>query len=209
MANDHLSRLVLVSAPAGFGKTTLLTQWLTTHTDEQIPAAWVSLDEEDNDPARLLEHVVAALSCVRDLPEASRLMADGVAPPPQAVLASVVNDLDLYEGRTLLALDDYHLIDVPESHAIASFLLEHAPPRLTLAIATRADPPLGLPRLRARGELLELRAADLRFTPEESSSFLDSVMGLSLPRADVQALAHRTEGWVAGLQLAGLSLQGV
>lgn len=204
-----LPRLILVSAPAGFGKTTLLAQWLRSASDGDQRVAWVSLDEADNDPARLLEHVVAALASVRELPEAARLMDDGATPPVQAVLTSVVNDVDTQTGRTVLALDDYHVIDTAEAHTVAAFLLEHAPPQLTLAIATRSDPPLPLPRLRARGELLELRAADLRFTDDEATSFLDRVMGLALPPGDVKALADRTEGWVAGLQLAGLSLQGV
>jgi LuxR family maltose regulon positive regulatory protein len=209
MVRDALPRVVLVSAPAGFGKTTLLSQWLTASRDPDSAVAWVSLDGGDNDPARLLEHVVAAFASVRDLPEAVRLMADSASPPAEAVLTRIVNDLDLHAGATVLALDDYHVIDTPAAHAIVTFLLEYAPPHVTLAIATRADPPLPLSRLRARGELLELRAADLRFTHDESSSFLDQVMGLSLSSGDVHALADRTEGWVAGLQLAGLSLQGV
>lgn len=209
MTVGALPRVVLVSAPAGFGKTTLLTQWLTAATGAGRRVAWVSLDDGDNDVARLLEHVVAALASVGDLPEAARLMTDGGAPPPQAVLTSVVNDLDLHGVATVLALDDYHVIDAAEAHAVVAFLLEHAPPHVTIAIATRADPPLPLPRLRARGELLELRAADLRFTAEEASSFLGGVMGLSLTARDVEALAARTEGWAVGLQLAGLSLQGI
>jgi LuxR family maltose regulon positive regulatory protein len=206
---NALPRVVLVSAPAGFGKTTLLTQWLssTSHADRRV--AWVSLDEDDNDPDRLLEHVVAALASVRELPAASRLMSDGVAPPVPAVLTSVVNDLEAHAGATVLALDDYHVLDRPEAQAVAAFLLEHAPPQLTLAVATRSDPGLPLSRLRASGQLLELRAADLRFTDDEAGAFLDGVMGLALPPGDVKALADRTEGWVAGLQLAGLSLQGV
>jgi LuxR family maltose regulon positive regulatory protein len=205
---EGLPRVVLVSAPAGFGKTTLLTQWLRT-SDAGRRVAWVSLDGGDNDPARFLEHVVAALASVCELPETSRLMADGGTPPTQAVLTSVVNELDAHSGATVLALDDYHVIDAAQAHAVAAFLLDHAPPQLTLAIATRSDPPLPLPRLRARGELLELRAADLRFTDDETSMFLNRVMGLVLSPEDVKALATRTEGWVAGLQLAGLSLQGV
>jgi LuxR family maltose regulon positive regulatory protein len=204
-----LPRVVLVSAPAGFGKTTLLTQWLHRSGAADQRVAWVSLDEADNDPARLLEHVVAALASARDLPETSLLMADATTPPAVAVLTNAVNELDAHTGVTVLALDDYHVIDTAEAHAVATFLLEHAPPQLTLAIATRSDPPLPLPRLRARGELLELRAVDLRFTDEETASFLDRVMGLALPPEDVKALTTRTEGWVAGLQLAGLSLQGV
>jgi LuxR family maltose regulon positive regulatory protein len=209
MSPDHLPRLVLVCAPAGFGKTTLLTQWLTASNAPDLQIAWVSLDEGDNDPHRFLEHVVAAFIAVRDLPEAAQLLADGATPPALAVLTSVVNELDLLPGRTVLALDDYHVIDSPDVHALLTFLVDHLPPHVSLAVATRADPPLPLPRLRARGELLEMRAADLRFTEREARDFLDQVMGLDLTSGDVSALAARTEGWAAGLQLAGLSLQGV
>lgn len=201
-------RLVLVSAPAGFGKTTLLCQWLADATDE-IHVAWLSLDESDNDPRRFLEHVVAALQVVGRLPEVAELLATGAEVPAEAVLTAVVNDLDLQPGRTLLVLDDYHVIEAPEVHRAVTFLVDHLPPQAGLAVATRADPPLPLPRLRARGELVELRASDLRFTPDEAGEFLSTVMGLDLDRVQVTALEARTEGWVAGLQLAGLSLRGL
>ena len=200
-------RLVLVSAPAGFGKTTLLCQWLADST--QIHVAWLSLDEADNDPARFLEHVVAALQVVGQFSEASELMAPGSEVPAEAVLTTVVNDLDVQPGRTLLVLDDYHVIEAPEVHRAVTFLVDNLPPNAGLAVATRADPPLPLPRLRARGELVELRASDLRFTPDEADAFLTHVMGLDLDNTQVAALETRTEGWVAGLQLAGLSLRGV
>ena len=202
-------RLVLVSAPAGFGKTTLLSQWLADATDEESHVAWLSLDEADNDLSRFLEHLLAALQTVRELSEAAELMETTAEVPPEAVLTAVVNDLDLQPGRTLLALDDYHVIDAPEVHQSVTFLLDHLPSKAGLAVATRADPPLPLPRLRARRELVELRASDLRFTPEEATTLLADVMGLDLSETQVAALEARTEGWVAGLQLAGLSLRGV
>ena len=201
-------RLLLVSAPAGFGKTTLLGQGLATIAGPDGHVAWLSLDEDDNDPRRFLEHLVAAFQTVGDFPEAVQLVGAGV-PRPDAVLTSLVNDLDLQPGRTVLALDDYHVIVAPEVHQAVGFLLEHLPPQAGLAIATRADPPLPLPRLRARGELVELRAADLRFSPDEAAAFLTDVMGLQLSQTQVAALEARTEGWVAGLQLAGLSLRDI
>ncbi|MEO6411659.1 MAG: LuxR C-terminal-related transcriptional regulator [Pedococcus sp.] len=201
-------RLVLVSAPAGFGKTTLLSQWLTGTGDEDRRVAWLSLDEADNDPHRFLEHLVASVQVVADVAEAARLVAAGSHVAPDAVLTSLVNDLDLQPGRIVLALDDYHVIEAPEVHRALTFLLDNLPPRVTLAVATRADPPLPLARLRARGELVELRAADLRFTADEAAVFLGEVMGLDLDPTQVSALEARTEGWVAGLQLAGLSLRG-
>ncbi len=201
-------RLLLVSAPAGFGKTTLLSQGLATIAGTDGHIAWLSLDRDDNDPRRFLEHLVAALQTVGQFADAGQLVG-AAAHRPEAILTSVVNDLDLQPGRTVLALDDYHAITAPEVHEAVGFLLEHLPPPASLAIATRADPPLPLSRLRARGELVELRAADLRFTPDEAAAFLSDVMGLELSRTQVAALGARTEGWVAGLQLAGLSLRGV
>jgi LuxR family maltose regulon positive regulatory protein len=201
-------RLVLVSAPAGFGKTTLLSQWLATG-DSDRRVAWLSLDEADNDPHRFLEHLVAAVQLVADVAEATQLVAAGSQLPADTVLTSLVNDLDLQPGRTVLALDDYHVIETPEVHSAVTFLLDHLPPRVTLAVATRSDPPLPLARLRARGELVELRAADLRFTADEAAAFLGEAMGLDLDPDQVTALETRTEGWAAGLQLAGLSLRGV
>jgi LuxR family maltose regulon positive regulatory protein len=209
LGNVDSPRLLLVSAPAGFGKTTLLSQWLAADGEGDRQVAWLSLDEADNDPHRFLEHLVAALQVVADVAEAAQLVATGSQVPAEAVLTSLVNDLDLQPGRVVLALDDYHVIEAPEVHRALTFLLDNLPPRATLAVATRADPPLPLARLRARGELVELRAADLRFTPDEAAAFLGDVMGLDLDPSQVSALEARTEGWVAGLQLAGLSLRGV
>ena len=202
-------RLVLVSASAGFGKTTVLSQWLADETEKGSRVAWLSLDQADNLPRRFLEHLIAALQTVVALPEAAELVATGAEVPPEVILTFVVNELDLQPGRIVLALDDYHVIEAPEIHRAMTFLLDHLPPQAGLAVATRADPPFPLSRLRARGELVELRASDLRFTPGEARAFLADVMGLDLSQSQVAALDARTEGWVAGLQLAGLSLRGV
>src|SRR3954454_18754912 len=206
-------RLVLVSAPAGFGKTTLLTQWVTAGQDQAPPAlrvGWLSLDESDNDPPAFLSHLVAALqvACPDVGAEALAMLDTERGLPVEDIVAGIVNDLDVLPGRTVVALDDYHVIDSREVHEAVTYLLDHLPPQVTLAMTTRADPPLPLPRLRARGELLELRAADLRFTTEEAEAFLNQVMGLRLEAAQVAALDERTEGWAAGLQLAALSARG-
>lgn len=205
-------RLVLACAPAGFGKTTLLTQWLAEWRaaggDRSRHVAWLSLDAGDDDPHRLVADLVSAVT--RALPdvgtEAAHLLdADGRA-APDLVLGSLLAALDAVEGDVVLALDDYHLVESADAHAAVEFLLQNLPPHVGLAVTTRADPPLPLARLRARGEMLEIRAADLRFSATEAASFLNDVMGLPLAR-QVQALLGRTEGWAAGLQLAGLSLR--
>jgi LuxR family maltose regulon positive regulatory protein len=200
-------RLTLVSAPAGFGKTTLLSDWMTHLGEGGTSVAWLSLDDGDNDPVRLLTHLVAAL----------RSVGLEVAPVQAATadaLTVLVNDVTSAGDRTperrwILVLDDYHVIEATEVHDAVTFLLEHLPDHLRLLIATRSDPPLPLARLRTRGQLTELRAADLRFTPEEAQEFLNRVMGLDLTADDVRALEDRTEGWIAGLQLAALSLRGI
>jgi LuxR family maltose regulon positive regulatory protein len=208
-------RLTLVSAPAGFGKTTLLGDWLA-HLDERhagVGVAWLSLDEADNDLARLLAHLLAALHSV-DLDVGPSLVESLGTAPASAVLTALVNDVTGAGERTpfkrwVLVLDDYHSIDAPDVHDAVTFLVDHLPDHLRLLIATRSDPPLPLARLRSRGQLTEVRAADLRFTPAEAREFLNRVMGLELTVPDVAALDERTEGWIAGLQLAGLSLRGV
>ena len=199
-------RLVLIAAPAGFGKTTLLAQWLAAD-GSQCRVAWLGLDPGDADVRQFLTHLVAAIQIAE--PEvgvdALALLEAGGPTPPEAVLVSLINDLDVLAGATVVALDDYHVIDGAAVHDAVAFLLDNLPPQVTLAMTTRADPPLPLSRLRARGELVEVRAADLRFTPGEAEAFLNEVMGLRLEPALVAALEARTEGWAAGLQLAGLS----
>jgi LuxR family maltose regulon positive regulatory protein len=172
--------------------------------------AWLSLDAEDSELRRFVTHLVAAIRTTspRVGAEALALLESDRALPAEAVLVSLVNDLDELAGPTVLALDDYHVIDAPDIHESVTFLLDHLPPQVAMAITTRADPPLPLARLRGRGELLELRVADLRFTADEADAFLNHVMGLDLDPAHVAALEHRTEGWAAGLQLAALSARG-
>jgi LuxR family maltose regulon positive regulatory protein len=199
-------RLILVAAPAGFGKTTLLAQWLAAEKSQRR-VAWLALDAGDADLRLFLTHLAAAIQTAE--PEAGvdalALLEAGGTTPADAVLVSLINDLDVLAGPTVVALDDYHVIDGAAVHEAVTFLLDNLPPQVTLAMATRADPPLPLARLRARGELVEVRAADLRFTTGEAEVFLNEVMGLRLEAVLVAALEARTEGWVAGLQLAALS----
>lgn len=208
-AGTGATRLVLVCAPAGFGKTTVLSQWLAAAGANLPRVAWLSLDTGDNDVRRFLAHLIAALRTTNaDLGiEAGQIVAAATEVPLEAVLTSLVNDLDLLADETVLALDDYHEITSSAVHETVGFLLDHLPRHVRLAMTTRSDPPLALARLRSNGGLVELRAADLRFTEAEAAALL-SEMGLDLTPADVEALDERTEGWAAGLQLAGLSLQG-
>ena len=205
---QRLPALTLVSAPAGFGKTTLLSEWLAT-AGHDARVAWVSLDARDNDPRLFWSYVVAATRVVApDVGEgAAASFADG-APSIDGVLAMLLNDLARVEFELVVVLDDYHLVESSEVHESVSFVLEHLPAHVHLVLATRADPPWPLGRLRARGELLEVRAADLRFTADEAAAYLNGVMDLALTEAEVEALDVRTEGWVAALQLAALSLHG-
>jgi len=201
--------LTVVCTPAGFGKTTVLGDWARR---SRRPAAWLSLDAGDNDPARFWRYVAAALDQVRPgaSAPAAALLRGPQHPPLEAVVTAVINELTTPPGADDIALilDDYHLIDAPPVHDSVTFLLNRLPPGLRLVLASRADPPLPLARLRARGQLAELRAADLRFTLEETAAFLREATGLDLPSASVTALQDRTEGWAAGLQLAALSLNG-
>jgi LuxR family maltose regulon positive regulatory protein len=200
-------KLTLFAAPAGFGKTTLLSDWLA-HTQRAV--AWLSLDESDNDLARFLTYLVAALQTIDAGlgAEALDLLGARQPLPAESILTPLINAVAGRSQEIVLVLDDYHLIDTPPIHDVLSFLIDHLPRQLHLALASRADPPLPLPRLRARGALTELRAADLRFTPDEAASFLNQVMGLGLAADDIAALEIRTEGWIAGLQMAALSMQG-
>jgi len=201
--------LTLVSAPAGFGKTTLLTEWLATATADGRSVAWLSLDQRDNDPGGFWTYLVTALRAAGPGVGVGALeLLQRPQAPIDAVLATVLNDLETITTDLVLVLDDYHVIDSPEVHDGMAFLLEHLPPHVQLVIASRTDPTLPLPRLRARGQLVEIRAADLRFTPEEAAAYLTEGMGLALTAHDVAALEERTEGWIAALQLAALSMQG-
>jgi LuxR family maltose regulon positive regulatory protein len=203
----HGCRLTLISAPAGFGKTTLVSEW-AAGCDQKV--AWLSLDEGDNDPARFLTYLVAALQTIAANIGAGVLgMLQSPQPPPiESILTALLNEITTIPDNFILVLDDYHVIDSKPVDEAITFLLKHLPPQMHLAITTREDPHLPLARLRARGQLTELRAADLRFTPAETTDFLNQVMGLNLTVEDIAALEARTEGWIAGLQLAALSMQG-
>src|SRR5438874_1667689 len=204
------SKLTLVSAPAGFGKTTLLADWLAAVAVDGRTVTWLSLDQSDNHPASFWTDVIAALQTAEPHIGASAIsILQSPEPPPiEAVLTLLLNELGGMSTDVVLVLDDYHVIDARDIHDGVAFLLDHLPPRLHLVIASRADPALPLARLRARGELVEVRAADLRFTPDEAAAYLNGAMGLALTARDVAALDERTEGWIAALQLAALSLRG-
>ena len=202
-------RLTLISAPPGFGKTTLLAAWLDADAAAERPVAWVSLEESEREPGSFWTYVVTALDAAAPGVGAGALSLLQTANPPiESVLATVLNELGALPAGLDLVLDDYHLADGPAIAADVTFLLEHLPPHVHLVISTRADPVLPLARLRARGELVEVRAADLRFTFDEVAAYLNEVIGLNLQAADIAALEGRTEGWIAALQLAALSLQG-
>jgi LuxR family transcriptional regulator, maltose regulon positive regulatory protein len=203
-------KLTLLSAPAGFGKTTLLVEWLRVLTDSEGSVAWLSLDEGDNDPVRFLSYLIASLRKSVGEGFGEGVLATLRSPEPprmEAVLGAFVNELADLPGEVGVVLDDYHLIDSEGVHGMVSFLLERLPENVHLVISGRVDPPLPLARLRARGQMSELHAADLRFTPEEAAAFLGDVMGLSLSAGDVTALERATEGWIAALQLAALSMR--
>lgn len=200
-------RLTLISAPAGFGKTTLVSEWSASCGR---PVAWLALDEGDNDPTRFLAHLVAAVQTIAAQIGAGVLGLLQAQPPPpsEAILTALLNEIATTPTDFVLILDDYHVIDAPSVDHALTFLIEHLPPRMHLAIATREDPQLPLARLRARSQLTELRVRDLRFTHAEAAQFLTTVMGLHLSASEIAALEARTEGWIAGLQLAAISLQG-
>ncbi len=200
-------KLRLVSAPAGFGKTTLLAEWITT---AKHPIAWVSLDTRDNDGTLFWAYFISGLQTI--LPNTGRdtltLLYSPQPPATEFILTSLINEVSQVEDEVALILDDYHLIESPTIHAALVFLLEHLPPNLHLVIASRTAPKLPLAGLRAKGQLIELKASDLCFDAEEAAAFLQDKMGLALSPENVAALERRTEGWIAGLQLAALSMQG-
>ena len=202
--------LTLIAAPAGFGKTTLLSTWLE---HAPLPAAWISLESGDDDLTRFWSYVFTALSRVHPGSGTSALallQASTLSPlPPIEIVLSVwINELATLPHQVALVLDDYHLITAQPIHRAVTYLLDHLPPQLHLVMATRADPPLSLARLRARGHLTEIRAADLRFNSEEVMAFLTQALGLNLSAGEIAVLEARTEGWIAGLQLAALSMRG-
>ena len=200
----HLGRrLTLVSAPAGYGKTTLLSEWIH---DRKLSTAWISLDEGDNDPIRFFSYLVAAIRAIK--PDLGELSPFQISPgnPFEPTLVSLINGLANLPGPFLIVLDDYHTIHVQSIHDSLNFLIENLPPHVQVIIASRADPPLAIARMRARSQLNELRLSDLRFIPEETAVFLNQVIGLSLSPEDISGLDSRTEGWAAGLQMAALAL---
>ncbi|MFN8535961.1 MAG: hypothetical protein U0232_00600 [Thermomicrobiales bacterium] len=202
--------LTLVSAPPGFGKTTLLAEWLGAASASERSAAWLSLDQGDNQPGVFWTYLIAALrTVVPGIGTGALALLESPQPVPiDAILTTLVNELAALPHDVVLVLDDYHVIDAREVREGMVFLLDHLPARLHLVIASRADPALPLTRLRVRGELTEIRVADLRFAADEAAAFLNATMGLALSTSEVAALETRTEGWIAGLQLAALSLQG-
>jgi LuxR family maltose regulon positive regulatory protein len=217
-------KLTLIAAPAGFGKSTLLSAWLAARSSEFSPSeqtqnseplaqnihvAWISLDAEDNDPTRFWSYVFAALETLYPAMDttAGALLRSPQPPPMDVIVSNLINAITPMTIDATLILDDYHLIRTPAIHEAFTFLLDHLPAQLHLIMLTRADPPLPLTRLRSRGELTELRAADLRFTADEAVAFLTDVMELPLTGMEVAALETRTEGWIAGLQLAALAMQ--
>lgn len=200
-------KLALVAAPAGFGKTTLVTTWVA---ENNTPTAWLSLDSTDADPSRFLTYLVAAVQTV--VPgvgeHALEALQFSQTLQVEAILTGLINDLDTIDHPIVLVLDDYHLVNISPVNNAVAFLLDHLPPSVHIVITTREDPQLPLPRLRARGEMIDLRAADLRFTTHEAAQFLEHVMDLDISADDVAVLETRTEGWIAGLQLAALSMHG-
>ena len=209
MGSGADARLTLVSAPAGFGKTTVLAAWLQEASAAGRRVAWLSLDAADNEPASFWTYVVTALQRAVPGVGASALELLASSPvPTELVLTTLLNELAAAPDEVWLVLDDYHLVDNHEINEGLAFLLEHLPAQVHVVLSTRADPDLPLARWRVRGELVEIRAADLRFTSDEANAYLNVATGLELAAADIAVLEERTEGWIAALQLAALSLQG-
>ncbi len=211
-------KLTLISAPAGFGKTTLVSDWIagSERLEPKVRFAWLSLDESDNDLTRFLVYFIAALQTIEARQESAVNIGKGALsalqspqpPPIEGILTVLINEIAAIPNRILLILDDYHLIEAQSIHDALTFLLRRLPPQMHLVVATREDPHLPLARLRARGQLTELRATDLRFTSSEAAEFLNQMMGLDLSAEDIAVLERQTEGWIAGLQLAAISMQG-
>ena len=203
-----------ITAPAGSGKTTLLSEWHSTTAGRDCPLAWFALDPSDREPVRFWTYVVAALRTIPAFAEDASFGKDALAsfeatprPTPEQLLTPLLNDIAASPRPFILALDDYHLAG-PEVNAAMGFLIDHMPPTMRVVLLARDEPGLPLGHLRARGQLSELRVDDLRFTLDESMAFLSEEMSAGLSTDDVEALQERTEGWVAGLQMAALSLKG-
>lgn len=208
--NKGLNRpLTLICAPAGFGKTTLLSEWFVSEASNEIPTAWVSLDVDDNDPGRFLTYLVSALVAIgRTEGEALISLLQSPQPPHKSFLTTLISRLETCPNYFALVLDDYHLITAQAIHEAMMFLLEHLPPQMHVVISSREDPPFPLARMRGRGQLAEIRADDLRFTKEEATRFLQRALDANLTTQQVMDLDARTEGWIAGLQLATLAMKG-
>ena len=205
-------KLTVISAPAGFGKTTLLTEWSHLEADDSSnrAIAWLSLDTDDNDPNRFWLYFIAALQTIQPtIGERCQSMLQSPSPPPtKSILTILINEISSLSRTVVLILDDFHVIVSQQIQEDIGFLLDHLPPQIRLIISSRMDPALPLASLRGRGQLSELRTADLRFTPDETSTFLNTVMALGLSDESVTALGDRTEGWIASLQMAAISMQG-
>jgi LuxR family maltose regulon positive regulatory protein len=210
------TKLSLISAPAGFGKTTLVTDWLRTQEENESPSfisAWLSLDTNDDDPVRFLTYLVSALNRLQGLESeigvgALQMLQAPQPPSPDKILITLINEIALAGQKIVLVLDDYHLIESQAVHKNLYFLIDNLPPQLHLVIITREDPPIQTSRLRAHGQLIEIRAIDLRFTSAETAEFLNHSMGLHLSMENIAALEDRTEGWITGLQMAAILMQG-
>lgn len=219
--NEGLHRkMTLISAPAGFGKTTLVSEWLGKlradilhETEAENEIVWLSLDEDDNDPVHFLSYFIAALNKIEGLETtfgkgALNMLQSPQPPPIETILTAGINEIAAISVRIIFVLDDYHLIAAQPIHDALIYLLEHLPPLMHLVVATREAPPLPLTRLQAKDQLTGMSVRDLRFTSSEAAEFLNQVMGLDLSVEDIAALETRTEGWIAGLQLAAISLHG-
>ncbi|MBE0680888.1 MAG: hypothetical protein IH589_03155 [Anaerolineales bacterium] len=200
-------KLTIIPAPAGFGKSTLVSEWIV---NSGRPTAWLSLDENDNDVTWFLIYFIGALQTisVKLGTELLDSLQSPQAPPTNSILTALLNEISTISSDFIFVLDDYHLTDTKTIDEAVAFIIDHLPPQMHLVITTREGPSLPIPRLRARNQLTEIRAADLRFTPSEAAEFLNQVMGLNLTADEVTTLETRTEGWIAGLQLAALSMKG-
>ena len=202
------NKLTLISAPTGYGKTTLMAEWCAGPGME-CPVTWLALEEGDNDATRFLAYLIAALQQIQvGLGEDVLTLLHGGPPPTAALLGILINELAVVPHEFALVLEDYHAIELLELHQMMVFLLDHLPPQMHLVILTRVDPPFPLARLRARGELVEVRARELRFSLADTTVFVREMARLTLSDETIEILFERTEGWITGLQLAALSMQG-